>query len=301
MRMSPRVLLAFSLSLAAPLDAQSSPSDARLPKADSLFLGRDFKEAAALYSTVAKSTTLDPRSRFRYGMSLANTGNYAAAAGILDGVAVNGNPAVLFNAGSIHARLGHADTAFGYLNASMARGFSNPALFAADSNFALLRADARYAAIEKRLRDAFTPCVNNPESHKFDFWVGEWNVVNVTGQPAGSSSVQKIMSECVVFENWTDSQGGQGKSLNAFNPALHRWQQFWTDQYGTVTEYRESEWVGPSLQYTAQGVNPQGAAVIQRMTFTPVDPNTVRQHGETSNDGGKTFTTSYDLFYHRRK
>src|SRR3954468_14860071 len=201
-------VLVLCVSLSAPLAAQSGPSDARLLKADSLFVAREFKDALALYALVAKTSTLDPRSRFRYGMSLANTGNYQSAAAILDQAAVNNNPAVLFNAGSVHARLGHADTAFGYLNTSITRGFSSPTLFAADSNFATLRNDPRYAAAEKRLRDAFTPCASNPEFHKFDFWVGEWTVVNAAGIAAGSSSVQKILSDCVVFENWTDAQGG---------------------------------------------------------------------------------------------
>jgi hypothetical protein len=38
-----------------------------------------------------------------------------------------------------------------------------------------------------------------------------------------------------------------------------------------------------------------------RLTFTPVDSNTVRQHGESSTDGGATWTTTYDLLYHRKR
>jgi hypothetical protein len=37
------------------------------------------------------------------------------------------------------------------------------------------------------------------------------------------------------------------------------------------------------------------------MTFTPIDANTVRQHGETSTDNGQTWTTGYDLRYQRKK
>jgi hypothetical protein len=250
---------------------------------------------------VAATTSLDNRSRYRYAMSLANTGDHKSAAPLLDQAAAAGNPIVLYNAGSVHARLGHADTAFAYLDRSITGGFSNLRILTADSGYMKVRNDPRYSAAEKRLKDAFTPCVNNPESHRFDFWVGEWTVTNATGQPAGSSSVQKILSECVVFENWTDGQGGQGKSLNAFNRTLGQWQQFWMDQYGNVTEYRESEWVGNALRYTASTVNRQRQPVMLRMTFTPIDANTVRQHGETSTDGGKTWTAGYDLRYHRKK
>jgi hypothetical protein len=41
--------------------------------------------------------------------------------------------------------------------------------------------------------------------------------------------------------------------------------------------------------------------VIQRMTFHNLGPDKVRQHGENSNDGGKTWTTSFDLEYRRKK
>jgi len=44
---------------------------------------------------------------------------------------------------------------------------------------------------------------------------------------------------------------------------------------------------------------PRGPALV-RMTFTPVDRSTVRQLGETSFDAGKSWQTSYDLYYHRR-
>jgi len=32
-----------------------------------------------------------------------------------------------------------------------------------------------------------------------------------------------------------------------------------------------------------------------------VNDSTVRQHGELSNDGGATWTTTYDFYYHRRR
>jgi hypothetical protein len=40
--------------------------------------------------------------------------------------------------------------------------------------------------------------------------------------------------------------------------------------------------------------------MIQRMTFHNLGKDKVRQHGENSNDGGKTWQTSYDLEYRRK-
>ena len=146
---------------------------------------------------------------------------------------------------------------------------------------------------------AANPCAA-AERHKFDFWIGEWDVKALAGATVGKSSVQSIAGGCGMLENWTGGNGGSGKSLNAYNPVSKQWQQYWVGQGGAVTEYRESTWNDGSLRYIARGSAPSGAP-IQRLTFTPVNDTTVRQHGEQSTDNGATLTTTYDLYYYRRR
>jgi hypothetical protein len=147
-----------------------------------------------------------------------------------------------------------------------------------------------------------TPCADAPERHRFDFWIGEWTVTGPTGSgPAGSSSIQSVSGGCALLENWTSGNGGHGKSLNAYNPATGQWQQYWIGQDGNPTEFRESSWAGSSLVFRAHvPVTGKSPATEMRLTFTPVDSNTVRQHGESSADGGVTWKTTYDLLYHRK-
>jgi len=146
-----------------------------------------------------------------------------------------------------------------------------------------------------------SPCVSNPDRHRFDFWVGEWQVTTPDGHAVGSSSVQSMAGGCGLLENWTASNGTTGKSLNAFNPVAKQWQQYWVGQGGAVTEYRESEWHDASLSFIARPAASSPGQPIQRLTFTPVNDSTVRQHGELSKDGGSTWTTTYDFYYHRRR
>jgi hypothetical protein len=40
--------------------------------------------------------------------------------------------------------------------------------------------------------------------------------------------------------------------------------------------------------------------IMQRLTFYNLGKDKVRQHGESSNDGGKTWKTSFDLEYRRK-
>jgi len=147
-----------------------------------------------------------------------------------------------------------------------------------------------------------TPCADAPERHRFDFWIGEWDVTTQGGTRVGGSVVQSVSGGCALLENWTSARGGQGKSLNAYNPAVGQWQQYWIGQDGNPTEYRESTWAGRSIVLRAH--TPAGGtapATELRLTFTPVDSDTVRQLGERSTDGGATWATTYDFYYHRKK
>ncbi len=101
-----------------------------------------------------------------------------------------------------------------------------------------------------------------------------------------------------MLENWTSSKGGQGKSLNAYNPLVHEWQQYWIGQDGNVTEFRTSHFDGTSLSFLTD--NGPGPNLIGRLTFTPMNSDLVRQHYEASGDSGKTWSTVYDLYYHRK-
>ena len=146
-----------------------------------------------------------------------------------------------------------------------------------------------------------TPCTTDVNARKFDFWIGEWDVMPASAPSTivGHSLVQVVSGGCALLENWTAGNGGEGKSLNTYNAGTGQWQQFWVGQQG-VTEYRESHWDNGTLVFLAHSLSPQGA-YEQRLSFTPVDANTVRQFGELSTDGGTTWKVGYDFYYHRRR
>jgi len=144
-----------------------------------------------------------------------------------------------------------------------------------------------------------TVCVNDPERHRFDFWIGEWDVTTADGKPAGGSVIESVSGGCALLENWTSRSGGRGKSLNGYNPSIRQWQQFWIGQDGEVSEYRSSQFDGTSLAFFIK--DDARPLTVHRLTFTPIDPQTVRQHSENSEDGGKNWKTEYDLYYHRKQ
>jgi hypothetical protein len=146
------------------------------------------------------------------------------------------------------------------------------------------------------------PCGSNPIYRFFDFWIGDWEAYGPKGK-GGDSKISLILDSCVILEEWTGSQQGYaGKSFNTYNNATKMWQQTWVDNKGGITEYKNSVWEKDKMIVTTDNRQmPNGNWLMQRMTFTKLSEDKVRQHGENSNDGGKTWTTSFDLEYRRKK
>jgi hypothetical protein len=134
----------------------------------------------------------------------------------------------------------------------------------------------------------------------FDFWIGEWEVHAARGGLAGSSVIEKVSGGCALLENWTSQGPGNGKSLNFYNPAAGHWQQTWIGSAGGPVEFRDGVLQDSTMRFIARTTGPQGEPVLSRLSFTRLGPNRVRQHAESSGDGGATWTTSYDFHYLRK-
>ena len=61
------------------------------------------------------------------------------------------------------------------------------------------------------------------------------------------------------------------------------------DNQGQVTRY-EGEAKDGNIYYRTERVGPDGKKTMNKMTFFPKGPDQVRQFGETSTDGGATWT-----------
>jgi hypothetical protein len=206
-----------------------------------------------------------------------------------------------YNLACAYARLNNKDKVFAVFDPLMASGFFQPEQLSADQDLANLRDDPRYKGLLAQAQKSSRPCTASPEYRQFDFWIGEWEVqVNGSGQPAGKSSVQLILGDCIIFENWTGTRGMNGKSFNLYNSARQKWQQTWVNDRGIITEY-VGEFKGDRLEYHAESVQPDGKKQLLRMTFFKLDPDRVRQLGEVSTDEGKTWNAQYDLIYIRKK
>jgi tetratricopeptide (TPR) repeat protein len=296
------VVLAIVVGATTSTAVRAQAGDTASARAEALFAAKDYVGAASAFQALTSAHPQQPRYWTRLGTSLQMAGRTDdAVAAYRKAIGLAIAPAAMYNLATVFAKRGQKDSAFYWLDRLVANaGYSNDKAVSADPDFASLRSDPRFEPLLERMRAALRPCLTRKESRMFDFWVGEWEVKNAQGQLAGQSSVQRLLEGCALYENWTDTQGGGGKSLNSYNTDTKQWQQFWTDQYGRVTEYRESEWIDGSLRFTAKQIMPQGPALLH-MTFTPISADVVRQFGEMSTDSGKTWAPTFDLYYHRKK
>jgi hypothetical protein len=145
------------------------------------------------------------------------------------------------------------------------------------------------------------PCSAEPHSHDFDFWIGEWDVYQTgTQNLAGHSLVQSISGGCAILENWTDTKGHTGKSINYYNPATGKWEQDWIGSGGGPQRYLNGIYKDSIMHFTYESTV-KGKPVSGNFKFYNIDKNTVRQYQDVNNDDGKTVTVSYDLTYVRKK
>ena len=120
-------------------------------------------------------------------------------------------------------------------------------------------------------------------------------------QKVGESSVQLILKDCVVFENWHGLQGGDGKSFNKYNNV--------TQAVGAVLGLgqRDNELLQGLAGGWGDALHARDADGLRRNVDSASDVFADGRKGRCgscrrrSMDGGKTWTTEYDLVYVKKQ
>lgn len=133
--------------------------------------------------------------------------------------------------------------------------------------------------------------------HEFDFWVGSWTVTDSTGRVVGTNDIVRIANGCGLREHWRAAGGSEGMSLNAWQPALQRWTQFWVGA-GAVLHLTGNLDRSGRMVLAGERRTPDGP-LLDRITWTPLRSGSVRQQWEVSRNGGETWTRVFDGRYTR--
>jgi hypothetical protein len=268
-------------------------------EAAAFYQKQDWQNAAKAYEKIVSLDETNVGARYRFGVSLLNLNRTEEARIHLEKVFTAApNPIFALALGRVYARLNEKEKAFEVLEKSPTMGGIAPEALTAEKDFAAWRDEQRFKDLVKKSDLAVNPCKAKPEFRQFDFWIGEWDAKNTQGITVGSSSVQLILNQCIIFENWS-TPVSSGKSFNVFNSADNKWHQSWVDDKGTFTHY-VGEFKDDKMILIAEATA-AGKKTLLKMTFSKLANGDVRQFGENSVDEGKTWTTAFDFTYTRKK
>lgn len=290
------LVIALPLALSAAADPPASPT---WDQAGAAYQKGDWSAAATAYDAITKREPGSGRAWYRLATCYAKLGKLdAAIPAYLKAEAIGQNPLVRFDLACAYARSGEKAKAMEWLDKAASGGFRSTERMKNDPDLASVRGTDAFAALTHRVETNERPCAHDPAYRQFDFWVGEWQVKSPEGAPAGTNSITIENGDCWVHEHWV-GMGGNGESFNFYNPTTKKWHQTWVDDQGQVAEFDGALMNGAmAMEGYRQGT--AGARIPARLTLTPLPDGSVRQLGENSTDGGKTWTVLYDLTYVRK-
>ncbi|MGH7639040.1 MAG: tetratricopeptide repeat protein [Gemmatimonadaceae bacterium] len=279
-------------------------------RADSAFRRSDWPTVERLYSAIARQQPTQGMAWLRLGMARQALNKPDAAIPAFEkALELRFQvPTATYRLARLDAARGNADRAFTYLDQLVPLRAIPVAILDTVSELASVRGDTRYAAIRERMVALRYPCRTSPQTRQFDFWIGDWVVTPFQQPPGpnmqvlGHNRIELQLEHCMIVENWTGGGpgGGEGKSINFWDTNRSKWRQVWVADGGSSLDY-EGELRDGAMRFEGWTLAPNGARVLQKLTFFPIHLDTVRQLFETSTDSGRTWIAGFDGRYIRRK
>ena len=140
----------------------------------------------------------------------------------------------------------------------------------------------------------------SPDPYRnFDFWIGEWNVYKYgTDTLVGYSQIKPILGDKAIRETYQSSRGPyEGTSLNIYNQASQRWEQFWVDNSGVRLHIKGEIQEGAMVMESHPEM---GNGVFNRISWTPESGGTVRQTWEQKTQKKESWTIVFDGVYRKK-
>jgi hypothetical protein len=137
------------------------------------------------------------------------------------------------------------------------------------------------------------PC-NSPEYRQFDFWLGQWQVLNPDGSLAGVNIIERKHGGCVIHEQYRTATGYSGESLNIYDSSTKLWHQTWVDNSGLLLvlqgQFSEGRMILQSPKQQSK------TSVRHRITWSLTAEKNVHQLWETTDSSGQ-WTVAFDGLY----
>ncbi|MHC4989567.1 MAG: hypothetical protein ACYTGC_01180 [Planctomycetota bacterium] len=152
-----------------------------------------------------------------------------------------------------------------------------------------------------------------PAARQFDFWVGEWDIVNKRLEPDGSwaemgdaaCKVYPILDGRAIVEHWRGTAWDRktiGFSVRAYDADREKWFLLlsWPGRdrpgFGTL----EGVFSHGRGEFTSESRDASGQHVVTRYSFSDIRPDALRWDSARSGDGGATWKTNWIMEFTRR-
>ncbi len=273
-------------------------------EADAAFQKHAWAKAAEAYKQLTEETPEDGVAWLRLGLALVQLKQGADAIAPLERAEKLGANASLvqYELAKAVALAGDKARALHILEALADEDYApmGPPV-GQEKAFAALVDDPRFQKAAADLELDRAPCKGGEAASPYrqlDFWLADWKVVDKAGDLVGTSHVERILGGCALQETFHGQGGGERRTLSSWNPGLRRWEQYAIDGQGVPTFFTGG-FVGGELQLRADAASRRGAPLKWRLTLSKLPGGRIRQLGETSTDGGRTWGVQYDLSYEK--
>jgi tetratricopeptide (TPR) repeat protein len=266
--------------------------------ADKFFAEQKWAEAVTAYQSLIDQGDNKPAIYFNLARALHNLDRYEAARGAYI-EAINSGYAreaqARYHLARAFMSLGDTNAALEQLKLLKELGAPNGRIIQQTAEFSALFGNEVFEDIVLSL----TPCTA-PEYRQFDFWIGEWRVSAAgNGASIGTNTISSVQDGCVVLESYTAGSFA-GMSLNFYDSVTGKWHQTWMSNNGGAVYLEGGLTPDGAMQLSDKDLPiSEVASTINKVTWTPNNDETVRQHWQQSADGGGTWNTVFDGIYTR--
>ncbi len=166
--------------------------------------------------------------------------------------------------------------------------------------------------VNHEAQDGRSTTWGSPHEREFDFWVGEWDVVNKKRRRDGTwfdestsrARIQFILGGRAVLEQWIgqDANTLRGFSLRAYDPALARWVVILNWTGGRPSNFGQMEGVYDTdhISIYPPGSVESGQRNLERYTFSKATPESCQWDAQRTRDGGENWQMYWIMEFSRR-
>lgn len=137
--------------------------------------------------------------------------------------------------------------------------------------------------------------------HAFDFWVGDWDVFDVSApaKQVARVHVDAILDGCVLREDYKANDGHAGESFTIFDASRQVWHQTWVTDHGRLLMIEGGMQDGAMVLEGTDRASDGRNRRVRGIWKSAQDG--VHERAMTSLDDGKTWTQWFDLVFRAHK